>query len=95
LLTIDYLNGSFLVTGTDGLVLQSDPIVNLRLDPSGELQISGPTGQVCAIETAEEAAGPWKNFTNVVLATTPSLTHVGLGSTNRSRFFRGALLSSQ
>ena len=92
LYTVTFGNGTFLVTGMSGIVLQSDPVVNLtvQIGPEPQLTLSGSAGRSYRIDHADGPHAAWRPLRTVFLDT-GSMT-LNDGEAAPTRFYRAVLL---
>jgi hypothetical protein len=88
---------TFLLTGGNGAIVQTDPIIRLQrksFSPThSEWSLSGPTGTICRVETSSTLNDPlsWQVLTNVTM-TSNRMSWFETPATNSIRFYRGRLL---
>jgi hypothetical protein len=91
---VAYHNGTFVVVGNYGAILQSDPILRLNLvrNPAGTLEVLGPAREHFEIEGRDpaHASTAWESL--VVLSNAPVTWTDPESSTGRSRLYRAKLV---
>ncbi len=93
--TVAFGNGTFVVVGEGGTILQSDPLLALDLvgRPEVRLSVTAPVDRSCRIEYADALAATnvWQTLTTVVL-TDPSVTCPDVTAAHAARRFYRAVL---
>ena|SRR2546426_406544 len=93
---VAYGQNTFVVVGSQGIIIQSDPIVTLGLTPgvSTELSLSGPAGRNCEIQALDQLllANTWQTIGTITL-TNSAVSWIDADSrTNKpQRFYRAVL----
>ena len=69
--SVTFGNGTFVAVGSQGTILQSDPLVELKWQrtPVPELTVTGPAGLACRLESAagQLDGTNWQTLTNLTL----------------------------
>jgi hypothetical protein len=96
LYTAAFGNGTFAVTGGGSAILQSDPLVNLRMGMQSppQLFLSGPTNRFYRIEYTDglRLSNSWEELTSLVPTESPSQFNDSTWTNAPSRFYRAVLL---
>ena len=92
---IAFGDDTFVVVGSNGTVLQSDPLISLDLSFNGgaELSISGPVGRVYRIDYTELLpTSTWQTLATITATNRPQLWTDTQSTNVTQRFYRAVLL---
>lgn len=93
---VAYGNGTFVITGGAGAILQSDPLVNLTITKLAfpRLELSGPVNRSYRIEYADglDASSAWLELATVTVNEIPAFFNDPSWTNSTMRFYRAVLL---
>ncbi|HMC26331.1 MAG TPA: hypothetical protein VKM56_00915, partial [Verrucomicrobiae bacterium] len=90
-----YARGAVWIIDAGGTLLQSDPLLALRMavTQQPELTVFGLEGRACRIEaTSDFGASDWSEVGNFILYSSPTIWRDGITPVPKARLYRAVLL---